>query len=73
MHYYYTRGRCKNMLHRFPPNKCFKFLLLSLKSLLQKRGMGYAKVIHKKKRKEKNDDEKKMDTKVSEIFKTMGT
>jgi hypothetical protein len=26
-------------------------LLLSLKALLQKRGMGYAKVIHEKKRK----------------------
>ena len=53
------------MLDRFfhPPNKCFKFLLLSLKVLLQKRGMGYVKVIHKKKRerKEKNHDEKKMD------------
>ena len=63
------------MLDRFfhPPNKCFKFLLLSLKVLLQKRGMGYAKVIHKKKReKRKNDDEKKW-TQVFEIFKIMGT
>jgi hypothetical protein len=38
----------KNMFHRFPSNKYSKFLLLSLKRLLQKRGMGYAKGIHKK-------------------------
>ena len=37
------------------------------KVLLQKRGMDYAKVIHIKKKREK------MDTKLSEIFKTMGT
>ena len=43
----------KNMLHRFQPNKCSKFLLLSLKGLLQKRGMGYAKVIHKNKERKK--------------------
>jgi hypothetical protein len=34
--------------------------------------MGYAKVIHKKWKKEK-PILKKIDTKVSEIFKTMGT
>ena len=45
------------------------------KVLLQKRGMGYAKVIHKKGKKEKKEkrEEKKMDTKVFEIFKTMDT
>jgi hypothetical protein len=36
----------------------FQVLVLSLKSLLQKRGMGYIKVIHKKKRKRRT---KKMD------------
>jgi hypothetical protein len=43
----------KIFLIDFPPNKCSKFLLLSLKSLLQKRGMGYAKIIHKKRRRDK--------------------
>jgi hypothetical protein len=36
-----------------------KFLLLSLKVLLQKRGMGYAKVIHKKKKERKKGLRKK--------------
>ena len=51
----------KNMLHRFPPNKCSKFLLLSLKSLLQKKGMSYEKVIHKKEeeREKKKEELKK--------------
>jgi uncharacterized protein with GYD domain len=42
---------------------------------LLKRGKGYAKVIHKKERKEKEEkiEEKKMGTKVFEVFKTMGT
>ena len=42
------------------------------KVLLQKEAWGYAKVIHKKEKKGKKEL-KKMDTKVSEIFKTMGT
>jgi hypothetical protein len=51
-----------------PPNKCSKFLLLSLKSFCcRKEAWGYAKLIHKKeKRVEKNGQ-------VSEISKTMGT
>jgi hypothetical protein len=56
------------MLDRFSihqinaPNSC---CYLS-KVLLQKRGMGNIKVIHKKRK-------EKMDTKVFEIYKTMGT
>ena len=42
-------------------------LVVISKVLLQKRDSGYAKVIHKKK------ELKKMDTKVSEISKIMGT
>ena len=55
MFYSYTGGEHKNMLDRFlhPPNKYSKFLLLSLKGLLQKRGMGYAKIIHKKREEER--------------------
>jgi hypothetical protein len=65
MFYSYTRGEHKNMLG-FPSINVPKFLLLSLKVLLQKRGMGYAKVIHKKKRKkEKMGSEK--NEQVSEI------
>jgi hypothetical protein len=49
MFYFYTGGEHKNMLVRFPlqisaPSSCY---YLS-KVLLQKRGIGYAKVIHKK-------------------------
>ena len=46
------------------------------KILLPKIGMGYAKLIQKKEEREKKEKiymRKKMDTKVSEIFKTMGT
>ena len=42
---------------------------ISLKFCCRKKAWGYAKVIHEKKRKKL----RKMDTKVSEIFKTMGT
>ena len=42
---------------------------ISQKFYCKKEAWGYAKVIHKKRKKEL----KKMDTKVSEIFKTMGT
>ena len=35
----------KNYYLGFPPNKCSKFLLLSLKSSIAEKGMGYAKVI----------------------------
>ena len=64
----------RNMLIRFPihqinaPSSC---CYLS-KVLLQKRDMGYAKVIHKK-RKEKKKRELRKNGQVSEIFKTMGT
>jgi hypothetical protein len=44
---------------------------ISLKVLLQKRDMGYAKVIQKKKIKEKKEFRKNVQ--VFEIFKTMGT
>jgi hypothetical protein len=37
----------------FPPNKCSKFLLLSLKYFTAKRSMGYARVIHKKEEEKK--------------------
>ena len=37
----------KNYYLGFPPNKCSKFLLLSLKSSIAEKGMGYAKVIQK--------------------------
>ena len=66
MFYSYIGGEHNNMLHRFPihqinaPSSC---CYLS-KFLLQKRGMGYAKVIHRKKREErkgKNRIKKKMD------------
>jgi hypothetical protein len=51
--YSYTGNRHKNIFVR---NKCSKFLKMSLlkSSNCRKRGMGYAKVIHKKReRKEK--------------------
>ena len=35
------------MFHRFPPHKCFKFYCYLSNILLQKRGIGYAKIIHK--------------------------
>ena len=59
MFYSYTRGKHKYMLVRFPlkinaPSSCYYFS----KVLLQKRGMGYAKVIHKKERKKKRRVEK---------------
>ena len=55
MFYSYTGGEHKNMLVRFSlkinaPSSCY---YLS-KVLLQKRGMGYAKVIHRKKEKKEN-------------------
>ena len=74
MFYYYTRGEHKNKLDRFSihqinaPSSCCYLL----KFCCRKETWGYAKVIYKK-RKRKNDDEEKMDTKVTEILKTMGT
>ena len=44
-------------------------IAISQKILLQKRGMGYEKIIHIKKRKK----ELRKNGHVSEIFKTMGT
>jgi hypothetical protein len=38
----------KNIPYRFPPNKCSKFLCYLSIIIMQKRGIGYAKVIHKK-------------------------
>jgi hypothetical protein len=80
MHYSYTRVGAKTCLSSrftqkcstptlgFPtPNKCSKFLLISLsKFCCRKEAQGYAKVIHEKKRVEKIRQ-------VSEIYKTMGT
>jgi hypothetical protein len=50
MFYSCTGSEHKNMLDRFPIHQINapKFLLLSLKVSLQKRGMGYARDIHKK-------------------------
>ena len=67
--YSYSRSEHKNMLDRFSihqinaPSSCY---YLS-KVLLQKRSLGYAKVIHKKKKKKRKNGQ------VSEIYKTMGT
>ena len=61
----------KNILHRYPLNKCSKFLLLSLKSFVaEKRHEAMQKLFIKK---TKTGRVEKMDTKMSEIFKTMGT
>jgi hypothetical protein len=72
MHYSYTGGRHKNMLDRFslhqintPSSCCY----LS-KFCCRKETWGYARVIHKKRKRKKLE---KMDTKVSKIFKIMGT
>ena len=54
----------------FPPNKCSKFLLPSLKSSIAEKGMGYAKVIQKK---EENKRKKLKNGQVSKISKIMGT
>ena len=53
MFYSYTGKNNKNILERFhPPNKCSKFLLISLsKFCCRKVTWGYAKVIHKKREK----------------------
>ena len=58
----------KNMLDRFFIHQIntLNFCCYLSKVLLQKRGLGYAKVIHEKKNREKNEQ-------VSEISKTMGT
>ena len=56
----------KIFLIGYPPNKCSKFLLISLsKFCCRKETWGYAKVIHKK--------ELRKHGQVSKIFKTMGT
>jgi hypothetical protein len=71
MFYSYTGGEHKNMLDRFSiyqinaPSSCYYLL----KFYCRKEARGYAKVIHKKEEKMI----KKIDTKVSEILKTMGT
>ena len=54
----------------YPPNNAPSSCCYLSKVLLQKRSLGYAKVIHKKRVLKKK---KKMDAKVSEISKTMGT
>jgi hypothetical protein len=52
--YSYTEGEHKNMLVFHPPNKCSKFLLISLsKFCCTKETWGYAKVIHEKKKKKR--------------------
>jgi len=64
----------KTCLIGFPStqNKCSKVLVdISLKVLLQKRDMGYAKVIHKKRGGKRRELRK--NGQVSEISKTMGT
>jgi len=45
-------------------------IAISQKFCCKKEALGYAKVINKKERK---NNEEKLDTKVSEILKTMGT
>jgi hypothetical protein len=75
MFYTYTRGKHKIMLDRFfyPPNKCSKFLLISLsKFCCRKETWGYATVIHKKREKKRKKRVEK-NGQVSEISKTMGT
>ena len=75
MFYSYTEGEHKNMLVRFSiyqinaPSSCCYIL----KVLLQKRGMGYAKVIHKKRREKKERKKSgERNEQVSEISKTIG-
>ena len=61
----------KIFLIGYPPNKCSKFLLLSLKSFVaEKRHEAMQKLFIKK---TKTGRVEKMDTKMSEISKTMGT
>ena len=71
MFYSYTESEHKNILDRFfhPPNKCSKYLLLSLKSFVTEKRHGAMQKLFI----EKEREEKKMNTKVSEISKTMGT
>ena len=57
----------KIFLIGYPPNKCSKFLLLSLKSFVVEKRQGAMQKLFIKK------ELKKMDTKVSEIYKTIGT
>ena len=69
----YTGGEHKNMLDRFihqinAPSSCE---YLSWKILLQKRDMGLCK--RKSEKRKKKERVEKMDIKVSEILKTMGT
>jgi hypothetical protein len=53
-----------------PPNKCSKFLCHLSLFCCRKEIRGYAKVIHKKRRKK---EELRKNGRVSKIFKTMGT
>ena len=65
MFYSYLGVNTKNMFIRYPPNKCSKFLLVSLKSFVAEKKHGAMQKLFIKKR-EKNGQ-------VSEISKTMGT
>ena len=72
MFYFYTRRKHQKNLDRFIHQiSAPKFLLLSLKVLLQKRDMGLCNKLFMKK--ERKKELKKMDAKVSKISKTMGT
>jgi hypothetical protein len=73
MFYSYTGSKHKNMLDRFfihQINASSSCYYLS-KFCCRKEAWGYAKVIHKKERKEKKELRK--NGQVSKIFKTMGT
>ena len=70
MFYSYTRSEHKNMFVRFSIHQINAPSSLSYlsKFITEKETWGYAKFIH-----EKRELRKKIDTKVSEIFKTVGT
>ena len=61
----------KTCLLGFPPNKCSKFLLLSLKSFVAEKRYGLCKIYSYKKKKERKRIEKKWTS--VRIIKTMGT
>ena len=60
----------KIFLIGYPPNKCSKLLLLSLKSFVAKKKHGAMQKLFIKKKEKK---EMRKNGQVSEIFKTMGT
>jgi hypothetical protein len=66
MFYSYTGSEHKNMLVRVSTqNKCSKFLLILSQSFITEKRHGAMQKFGKKR--------KKMDTKMFEVFKTMGT